>query len=140
MEEKTGRAYEEIQLNFAFVAEAVGASVTVANKPQLERASRAARPRGIGKALTTAQAVLLEASLEELNEHLLLLFEFCEAAMTCALDLAPLRKEDLFSAEEFRSLRGIGQAQWLLIEAAAKRETRAATGKGKKDKKRMSSE
>jgi hypothetical protein len=140
MEEKTGKAYKEIQLDLAFVAEAVGMSVAVANKPRPGRTPHVARPRGMGKALTMAQAALLEASLEELNEHLLLLFEFCEAAMTRALDLAPLRKEELFSAEELRSLRGIGQAQWLLTEASMKREMQASTGKGKKGKKRMSGE
>jgi hypothetical protein len=140
VEEKTGKTYEEMQLDFAFVAEAVGAPVMAANKPRPGRAPRIARSRGIGKALTAAQAALLEASLEELNEHLFPLFEFCEAAMTRALDLAPLRKDELFSAEELRSLRGIGQAQWLLTEASAKRETQAATGKGKKGKKRTSGE
>lgn len=140
MEEKTGKAYEEIQLDLAFVAEAAGAPVTLANKLQPARAPRVARPRGIGKALATAHAALLEAPLEELNEHLLSLFEFCEAAMTRALDLMPLRKEELFSAEELRSLRGIGQAQWLLNEASVKREMQAATGKGKKGKKRTSGE
>lgn len=140
MEEKTEKTYEEIQLDFAFVAEAMSAPVTVAGKPQPTRAPRIARSRGIGKALTTAHAALLDAPLEELNEQLGSLFEFCEAAMTRALDLVPLRKEALFSAEELRSLRGIGQAQWLLTEASVKRESQATTGKEKKRKKRMNGE
>ena len=140
MEEKTGKTYEEIQLDFAFVAEALDAPVSVVDKLHSGRTPRVARPRGMGKALASAQAALLEASLEELNEHLLSLFEFCEAAMTRALDLVPLRQEELFSPEEIRSLRGVGQAQWLLNEASVKREMQAATGKGKKGKKRMSSE
>ena len=140
MEEKTGKPYEEIQLDFAFVAEAMSAPMTVATKPQSKRTPRGVRPRGMGKALTTARVALLDASLEELNGQLLSLFEFCEAAMTRALDLVSLRKEELFSAEEYRSLRGIGQAQWLLTEASAKRELHVTTGKGKKGKRRTSGE
>lgn len=140
MEEKIERTYEEIQLDFAFVAESVGAPVTIANKPQSERAPRLGRPRRLEKTLATAQSVLLEASLEELDEQLLSLFEFCEAVMTRALDLTSLRKEALFSAEEYRSLRGIGQAQWLLTEASARREMRATTGKGKRGKRQTAGE
>ena len=124
MEEKIGKPYEEIQLDFAFVSETTSASVAVAKESQAGRVSRAARPRGLEKALMTAQSALLEAPLDEINAHLLPLFEFCEAALTRALDLSPLRKGELFSAEEYRSLRGIGQAQWLLNEAATKRERR----------------
>lgn len=140
MEEKTEKPYEEVQLDFAFVAESVGAPVTIASKPRSERAPRLGRPRRLEKTLAAAQSVLLEAPLEELDEQLLSLFEFCEAVMTRVLDLAPLRKEELFSAEEYRSLRGIGQAQWLLTEASAKREMHATTGKGRKGKKQTDGE
>lgn len=67
--------------------------------------------------LTDANAVLLEASLSEVDAQLFPLLEFCEAALTRALDVAPARAGEIFSAEEYRSLRGIGQAQWLLTEA-----------------------
>lgn len=90
--------------------------------------------------MTTARDALLEASLNELSEQLCVVFEFCEATMTRALDVAPLRKGELFSAEEHRSLRGISQAQWLLQEAAAKRERQTELGKGKKGKKKTRGE
>lgn len=140
MEGKIGKTYEEIQLDFAFVVEAANAPATLAGNPRFGRTHRAARSQGMGKALTSVQAALLDASLEELNEHLLALFEFCEAAMTRALDLVPLRKGALFSAEELRSLRGVGQAQWLLTEASAKREMQATIGKARKSKKRTNAE
>lgn len=140
MEEKTGKFSEEIQLDFAFVSETIGAPVTVKKESLPGHASRAVRPKGFIKALTNAQSALLEAPLDDLNEHLLSLFEFCEAAMTRALDLVPLRKGELFSPEEYRSLRGIGQAQWLLNEASTKRERKITMPKGKKGKKISNSE
>jgi hypothetical protein len=78
---------------------------------------------------------LLEAPLKELHPRLLPLFEFCEAALTRTLDVVSLRKGELFSIEEYRSLRGIGQAQWLLNEAQGRREMKAVGGKGRKGKK-----
>ena len=134
MEEKTGRPYEEIQLDFAFVTARSDVPIAIAEESHSGRAPRAARTRSLEKVMATAQSALLEASLDEINEHLLPLFEFCEAALTRALDLSPLRKGELFSPEEYRSLRGIGQAQWLLNEAAAKRESKTASGHAPKRK------
>lgn len=133
MEERNGKPYEEIQLDFAFLAE----SETPAPAPTTENESparihRLARPRRLTKALTAAQTALLEAPLEEINACLFLLFEFCEAALTRALDVVPLRKGELFSSEEYRSLRGVGQAQWLLNEAQSRREMKATEGQGKR--------
>jgi hypothetical protein len=82
-----------------------------------------------------AQSALLEAPLSEVSAQLLPLFEFCEAALTRALDVVPTRTEELFSAEEYRSLRGIGQAQWLLAEAHSKRETPLTATRARKRKK-----
>lgn len=59
---------------------------------------------------------LLEASPQDLNAALPLLLEFCEASLTRALDVARRRTGLSFSDEEYRSLRGIGQAHWLLVE------------------------
>ena len=92
MEEKAGKSYEEIQLGFAFVAETVGAPITITKEALPGHAPRVVRPKGLVKALANAQAALLEAPLSDLNEHLVSLFEFCEAAMTRALDLVPLRE------------------------------------------------
>lgn len=63
-----------------------------------------------------ARNALLEASPQELNAALPLLLEFCEASLTRALDVARRRTGLSFSDEEYRSLRGIGQAHWLLVE------------------------
>jgi hypothetical protein len=105
-----------------------------------DRTKRVRRPRGLARAITTVQVALLDASLEEVNAQLLPLFEFSESALTRALDVVSLRKEELFSSEEYRSLRGIGQAQWLLHEASTKREMKATTGKGRKGKKTTNTE
>ncbi|MGH8005658.1 MAG: hypothetical protein ACREQ3_01465 [Candidatus Binatia bacterium] len=72
--------------------------------------------------LTAAQAALLEAPLSDIDAQLFSLLEFCEAALTRALDVIPKRAGVLFSAEEYRSLRGIGQAQWLLSEELSNHE------------------
>ncbi len=63
-----------------------------------------------------ARNALLEASPQDLNAALPLLLEFCEASLTRALDVARRRTGLSFSDEEYRSLRGIGQAHWLLVE------------------------
>jgi hypothetical protein len=134
--ERNGKAYKEEQLDFAFVSELSEISVAPPDVMARPRASRTPRPRGLGPALAAAQEALLDASLRDVDAHLLSLFEFCEAALTRALDVVPARKEHDFSAEEQRSLRGIGQAQWLMSEAHAKRALRADTGpKEKKGKK-----
>ncbi|MBM4257553.1 MAG: hypothetical protein FJ147_16855 [Deltaproteobacteria bacterium] len=55
--------------------------------------------------------------------------------MTRALDVITLREnEPLFSAEEQRSLRGIGQAQWLLTEKLARRGSRSEEKRVRKKK------
>lgn len=138
MEGKNGRPYEEIQLDFAFVSESREAPPSSRVGVELsEHTNRFVRPRRLAKVLATAQSTLLDAPLEEVNAHLLPLFEFCEAALTRALDVVALRKGELFSVEEYRSLRGIGQAQWLLNEAQSRREMKIVAGKGKKKKKTM---
>jgi hypothetical protein len=86
--------------------------------------------------LATARTVLLEAPLPDLGAQLLPLLEFCEAALTLALDVVPTRTEAPFSAEEYSSLRGIGQAQWLLVEKQNQYEKKQAPGRGKKVKKK----
>ena len=69
-----------------------------------------------------ARNVLLEASPQDLNAALPLLLEFCEASLTRALDVARRRTGLSFSDEEYRSLRGIGQAHWLLVERQQDRD------------------
>jgi hypothetical protein len=72
--------------------------------------------------LRDTHAALLEAPIHDVDTQLLPLFEFCEAALTRALDVAPTRtSEEPFSLEEYRSLRGIGQAQWLLADKQVRR-------------------
>ena len=136
MAERSGKTYEEVQLDFAFMTEAAPILCPLAtvesDEQKTDRTNRVTRPRGLARAITTVQAALLDASLEEVNAQLLPLFEFSEAALTRALDVVSLRKEELFSSEEYRSLRGIGQAQWLLHEASTKREMKATAGKGRK--------
>lgn len=131
MTERNGRKYEEIQLDFAFVSETAlthsGTLSEIGEPPAPVR--HPVRARGVAKTLAAAHAVLLEAPLEELNTHLGEILEFCEAALTRALDVVPQREGALFSSEEDRSLRGIGQAQWLLTEASAKRERQAENGR-----------
>ena len=141
MEERHDTSYEEVQLDFSFVAELSSFPPPLPPQEKGGKVSRASRARGLGKVLATARDELLEAPLADLDQQLLLLFEFCEAALTRALDVVPLRKKELFSTEEYRSVRGIGQAQWLLSEAHSKREMRSMTeGKGKSRKKTVSEE
>jgi hypothetical protein len=141
VEGKNGRPYEEIQLDFAFVSEGGESSPASSGEGGLPaRTSRFVRPRRFANVLTTAQSTLLDAPLEELNSHLLPLFEFCEAALTRTLDVVPLRKGELFSTEEYRSLRGVGQAQWLLNEVQNRRKMKIMEGKSKKKKKSMNDE
>lgn len=65
--------------------------------------------------LGAARNALLKASAKELNAALPLLLEFYEASLTRALDLVRRRAGVNFSDEEYRSLRGIGQARRLLV-------------------------
>jgi hypothetical protein len=133
--ESKGKIYEEIQLDLAFVSEqASHGTVLPFEERAVERTTRTSRRSGLGKALATAREALLDASLDDLGAQLLSLFEFSEASLTRTLDVIPLRKAEMFSAEEYRSLRGIGQAQWLLSEAQSRQEMRATKSKRKKGK------
>jgi hypothetical protein len=138
VEEKTATLTTEIQLGFEFLRE-VGSSATSVSPltPAPRTARTGGRFRGLAESLTAAQAALIEAPLSDVGSQLLMLFEFCEAALTRALDVMPTRPEVPFSPEEYRSLRGIGQAQWLLAEAQGKRETKLETRREKKPKKKM---
>ena len=140
--ESKGKIYEEIQLDLAFVSEQASHGTVLSFKERaVDRTTRTSRRSELGKALATAREALLDASLDDLCAQLLPLFEFSEASLTRALDVVPLRKAELFSAEDYRSLRGIGQAQWLLSDAYSKRETKLATGgKGRKRKRMMNDE
>ena len=136
MEEKTVKAVAEVQLGFAFLVdtETARAASPLRDIPQPRGTRTGARPRGLADVLAVAQAALLEAQLSDLSAQLLPLFEFCEAALTRALDVMPTRTDRLFSDEEYRSLRGIGQAQWLLAEEHGKREARPAASRTRKPK------
>lgn len=93
------------QLHFAFFTPSEAAlDPGSTEQPELEHLMGAARN------------ALLEASPQDLNAALPLLLEFCEASLTRALDVARRRTGLSFSDEEYRSLRGIGQAHWLLVE------------------------
>ncbi len=138
--EKRTRSYEEIQLDFAFIAKETEASRGMETNRTPERpVPLATRSYGVTKSVSKAHSAMLAASLAEVSGSLLAVFEFCEAALTRALDVVSLRKGDVFSQDELRSLRGIGQAQWLLNEAHMRREMRT-TKVGKKTKKTMNDE
>ena len=113
MEEKTVKAVAEVQLGFAFLVdtETAQAASPLSDIPQPRGTRTGARPRGLADVLAVAQVALLEAQLSDLSAQLLPLFEFCEAVLTRALDVMPTRADGPLSAEEYRSLRGIGQAQ-----------------------------
>ncbi|HXG20789.1 MAG TPA: hypothetical protein VNN62_17160 [Methylomirabilota bacterium] len=141
MAERNGKTHHEVQLDFAFVAGTAPVSSPVAaGAAKSVRLSREARPRGLTTALAAAHTALLDASLNEINAQLLPLLEFCEAALTRALDVIPLRKGALLSPEELRSVHGIGQGQWLLNEAHTKREVKQSAGKGKSRKRTVSTD
>jgi hypothetical protein len=139
--QRTEKVQNEEQLGFTFFTDTVAEAETPSpGTPSPVKVSRAAKPRGFAETLAAVHVALLEAPLSEVNTQLLPLFEFCEAALTRALDVMPLRKDTLFSVEEYRSLRGVGQAQWLLAEAQGKRETKPAEGKKKKGRKTLNAE
>ena len=112
METKT--ANTEVQLGFAFFTEHRSARQEV-------------KSQALAKALRAARTALLETSLSEVDAQLPFLLEFCEAALTRVLDVVPIRPQVPFSDEEYRSLRGIGQAQWLLAERQSKDNVPAST-------------
>lgn len=140
----------EVQLGFAFLTDTApvalsgeepvppGPEMPLESLQQSRRPRASTAPRTLGEVLTVAHALLLEAPLEEVNAQLLALFEFCEAALTRSLDVMPMRTGVPFSDEEYRSLRGIGHAQWLLAEAQGKRETMPEPARAKKPKKAKS--
>jgi hypothetical protein len=137
--EKTAQPFTEVQLGFSFLSdtEASSSAASADTTPQTRASRGGSKPRGLAETLATARTVLLEAPLTDVGAQLLPLLEFCEAALTRALDVVPTRPEASFSAEEYRSLRGIGQAQWLLAEKQNRYEKKQAPNRGKKVKKKM---
>lgn len=101
------------QLHFAFFTQAeAGPDSGPVAQPQ-----RTPGPESeLEHILGAARNALLETSPKDLHAVLPLLLEFCEAGLTRALDVARKRAGVTFSDEEYRSLRGIGQAHWLLVE------------------------
>jgi hypothetical protein len=133
VEEKTATPSTEVQLGFEFLREAESSAAAVTSLVPSPRSSRTGgRARSLAETLAAAQATLIEAPLSDVSSQLLPLFEFCEAALTRALDVITTRPGAPFSTEEYRSLRGVGQAQWLLAEAQGKRETKSETRKKKR--------
>lgn len=123
---KKAKRGEQKQLRFAFFTEEAEASTDsdqlssqedVSDELSDRAAERQAAPGvGLARAVTAARGALLDVPLGEVDAQLPLLLEFCEAALTRALDVAQKRPQTAFSDEEYRSLRGIGQAHWLLVE------------------------
>lgn len=111
----------EEQLQFAFFSEMPPLSLPPENAPS-PHPTKTKLP-SLTEMLTDATTVLIEAPLSEVDAQLFPLLEFCEAALTRALDVVPTRAGEVFSAEEYRSLRGIGQAQWLLTEARSRKKS-----------------
>ena len=114
MESKKAKPTDSSQLRFAFFTE-----------PETNEG----QDTGVGssqseleQAVMQARDALLDASLGDLDQQLPLVLEFCEAALTRALDTAQKRKGRPFSDAEYRSLRGIGQAHWLLVERHGREE------------------
>lgn len=66
--------------------------------------------------MTAARTALLDVPVREVDAYLPMLLEFCEATLTRALDVAQTNGQRAFSDEEYRSLRGIGQAHWIWVE------------------------
>lgn len=125
---KITKPWTEVQLGFTFLTEEGQTSSLrdqkqrqVMPKPEEEHA----KPINLADAISLAQTLLLDASLDDVSVQLLPLLELCEATLTRALDVVAQREtEPRFSAEELRSLRGIGQAQWLITEKLARRGTK----------------
>ncbi len=136
MTEKTAKSSPEVQLGFAFLqsAESPSSQSVSSVTPQLRAPRSGSKPSSLAEMVAAARVVLLEAPLPEVSMQLLPLFEFCEAVLTRTLDVVPTRPGMPFSPEEYRSLRGIGQAQWLLTEAHSKREAKPVARQGKKSK------
>lgn len=126
---KVVKPWNEVQLGFTFlVEEEASPPVVRARETGKAQKSREVKPTpdNLRDAIALTQAQLLDAPLDDVSSRLLPLLELCEAALTRALDVVAIREtEPLFSGEEQRSLRGIGQAQWILSEKLARRGTKA---------------
>jgi len=126
---KIVKPWNEVQLGFTFfVEEEVSSPVVRGREPGKAQKIREVRskPANLREAIALAQAQLLDAPLDDVSSQLVPLLELCEAALTRALDVVALREtEPAFSVEERRSVRGIGQAQWLLAEKLARRGTKS---------------
>lgn len=114
MTDKTAHAQNQGQLGLGFVS---APSESVPPRQDSDYRAQA----GLAGLLPHAQKTFLEAPLDEVDQELLPLLELCESVLTRALDVARKRGGQGWSEAEYRSLRGIGQAQWLLIEAQAKK-------------------
>ena len=114
MTDKTAHSHNSGQLGFAFFSAA-----SEAVPPRQENGSRS--QASLAALLPHFQTAFLETPLDELDRELGPLLELCESVLTRGLDLARKRGGRGWSEAEYRSLRGIGQAQWLLIEAQAKK-------------------
>ena len=148
MEEKPIRTATEVQLGFAFFTDAPSQPVPFSRDgatshqsdahnegyPRHRRARTGGTPRNFADALAAVHTLLLEAPIADIDTQLLSVFEFCEAALTRALDVVPTRQGVPFSEEEYRSVRGIGQAQWLLAEAQGKQEMKPVVTRARKPK------
>ncbi len=114
MTDKTDLSHNSGQLGFAFFSAA-----SEATTPRQGNGSRT--QASLAPLLPHFQAICLETPLDEVDQELLPLLELCESVLTRALDVARKRGAQGWSEAEYRSLRGIGQAQWLLIEGQAKK-------------------
>ena len=133
---KITKPWNEVQLGFTFLTEVSDVSSTEGKREstKLQKIREAKiKSDDFVDVLSLVQNCLLEAPLDEVSSQLLPLLEICEATLTRALDVVALREsEPLFSIEEQRSLRGIGQAQWLLTEKLARRGIRPEEKRGQK--------
>ncbi len=114
MTDKTDDSPNSGQLGFAFFSPA-----SEAVTPRQGNGSRA--QASLATLLPHFQTAFLETPLDEVDRELAPLLELCESVLTRALDVARKRESQGWSEAEYRSLRGIGQTQWLLIEAQAKK-------------------
>ncbi len=114
MTDKTAHAQNQGQLGLGFFP-----ASNEDTAPRQESESRAQVP--LAALLPHVRTTFLEARLDEVDQELLPLLDLCESVLTRALDVARKRGDRGWSKAEYRSLRGIGQAQWLLIEAQAKK-------------------
>lgn len=92
--EQPMRPWNEEQLDFPFFTGTGSSPETVAESPHvasLHVARSTGRARGLASAIAQTRSALLGAPIEEVSAQLLPLLEFCEAALTRALDTVPLR-------------------------------------------------